>query len=180
MLDTIHKLLGLVLLCCLVGPGTVLANSTQGYLLGPGDRVKITVFGHQDLSGEFQLDAYGRISMPLIQTVNAASLSQSELESLITHRLRPDYLVNPRVSVEVLTYRPFYIVGEVRNAGDFPYQGNLTVLKAIALAGGYTERANTKKVYITRAKDPDKKKRKASQDTVVYPGDIITIPPRYF
>lgn len=170
----------ILLMICLVISKVAISDSSGGYLLGSGDRVKVTVFGHQDLSGEFQLDAMGRISMPLIRTIDAASLNQADLELLITNRLRPDYLVNPRVSVEILTYRPFYIVGEVRNAGDFPYQADLTVLKAIALAGGFTERANTKKLYITRAKDSEKKKRIAKPDSRVMPGDIITIPQRYF
>ena len=165
---------------CLVLQPLLAAASNHGYELGPGDRVRVNVFGHDDLSGVFQLDSVGRISMPLIQSVDALGLNQVELETVITNRLRPDYLVNPRVSVDVLDYRPFYIVGEVKNAGDFPYQSDLTILKAIALAGGYSERANTRKLYITRADDLEKKKISASPDTRVMPGDIITIPARFF
>lgn len=169
----------LVVAICL-SPSHAMDLAGSGYRLGPGDKVKVTVFGHTDLSGVFTLDASGRISMPLIQSVEALDLSQSELEGLITGRLRPDYLVNPRVSVEVLGYRPFFIVGEVNNSGDYPYQSDLTILRAIALAGGYTERANTRKVYITRADDPEQKKHEASADTRVGPGDIVTIPARFF
>lgn len=156
------------------------AAAGGAYQLGPGDQVKITVFGHADLSGTFELDSVGRISLPLIKSVDALGLNQMELETVVTNRLRPDYLVNPRVSIEVLNYRPFYIVGEVKNAGDFPYQSGLTILKAIALAGGYSERANTGKVYITRAEDPERRKKVAKPGSRVMPGDIISIPARFF
>ncbi len=175
-----HVLLVVLALLLSVWGNVQAASIPSAYQLGAGDKVKVTVFGHEDLSGTFQIDAHGRISLPLIQTLDALGLTQGELEVAISNRLRPDYLVNPRVSVDILTYRPFYIVGEVKEPGDFPYQGDLTVLKAIAIAGGYTIRANKKKLYITRESDPEHRKRRVKGDAKVYPGDIITVAERFF
>ena len=150
------------------------------YRLGPGDRVKVTVFGHPDLSGEFELDGEGRFSLPLVQNVDAAGLSLHELQQRVTEKLRPDYLRNPRVSAEVLNYRPFFIIGEVKTPGSYAYASGMTVIRAVALAGGFTYRAKQKKMLITRARDPDRRKQPARQDTVVMPGDVIEVPERLF
>lgn len=161
----------------------VSAEGTQAidrYVLGAGDRIRITVFGHEDLSGEFEIDGSGRISMPLIQVVEAAGLSTSELADVITDKLRPDYLKDPRVSIDILTYRPFYILGEVRNPGSYAYVSKMTVVTAVALAGGYSYRASKKKMTVTRGDDPEKKKQPVTEDTEILPGDIIEVPERFF
>ena len=150
------------------------------YQLGPGDRVRVTVFGHDDLSGEFEIDGSGRLSLPLIQTVPSIGLTVSELEQAITDKLKPDYLRNPRVSVEVLSYRPFYIIGEVKEPGSYPYVNGMTVINAVALAGGYTYRARTNKLVIIRADDPQRARTPATHNTHVLPGDVIEVPERYF
>ena len=150
------------------------------YRLGPGDRVKVTVFGHPDLSGSFTLNGAGQLSLPLIKSVLAAGLTVEEVELVIAGKLSPDYLKDPRVSIEVLNYRPFYIIGEVNRPGSYPYIDGMTVLNSIALAGGFTYRARKKKVAIIRATDPDKKKQLAAPDTKVLPGDIIEVPERFF
>ena len=150
------------------------------YRLGPGDRVKVTVFGHPDLSGELELDGEGRFSLPLVQTIDAAGLSLGELQQRVTEKLRPDYLRNPRVSAEVLNYRPFFIIGEVNTPGSYAYASGMTVIRAVALAGGFTYRAKQKKMLITRARDPERRKQAARQDTVVMPGDVIEVPERLF
>lgn len=152
----------------------------QEYQLGAGDKVKVTVFGHEDLSGEFEVNGVGQISMPLIQLVQVAGLTAEEAELAIAEKLSPGYLKNPRVSVSVLNYRPFYIIGEVNKPGSYPFVNGMTVLNAIALAGGFTYRAKKSKVTITRADDPQEKKRSTSPDTPVLPGDIIEVPERYF
>lgn len=148
------------------------------YVLGPGDRVRVVVFGQNDLSGEFEIDGTGNISLPLIQGVKAAGLTLRQLEQTITNKLKPDFLKNPRVSLEVLNYRPFYIIGQVKNPGSYPYVAGMTVVNAIALAGGYTYRASERKVLITRVKNG--KQRPANRSTRVLPGDVIEIPERFF
>lgn len=150
------------------------------YRTGSGDKLRVTVFGHEDLSGEFQVDGSGNISLPLIGNVEAGKRSASEIEQTIVHKLMPDYLKNPRVSVEVVNYRPFYILGEIKNPGSYPYVNGMTVVNAIALSGGYTYRAREDSVLIIRAADPQRLKEPASHDTVVLPGDIIEVPERFF
>jgi polysaccharide export outer membrane protein len=150
------------------------------YRSGSGDKLRITVFGHEDLSGEFQVDGSGNISVPLIGNVEAGDKTAQELESAIVYKLRPDYLKNPQVSVEVLNYRPFYILGEVKNPGSYAYVNGMTVVNAIALSGGYTYRGRENEVFIIRANDPERSKEPASHDTIVLPGDVIEVPERFF
>ena len=113
-------------------------GSDSEYKLGVGDRIQVIVSGHEDLSGEFVIDGNGQFFMPLIADVEATGLNPAELESLIVDLLKPDYLVNPRVNVQVLKYRPYYLMGEVATRGAFPYLSGMTYLKAIAIAGGFT------------------------------------------
>ncbi len=155
-------------------------DSISAYTLGSGDKVRVTVFGHEDLSGEFEVDGSGNISLPLIRNVKAEGLTVRQLEQSITERLSPDYLINPSVSVEVLNYRPFYIYGEVTKPGSYPFVNGMTVVNAVAMAGGFTYRARTGSVRIVRAGDPQRKAIDADKDTPVLPGDIIEVPERYF
>lgn len=152
----------------------------EGYVLGPGDTVHVTVFNHTDLTGEFELDGDGRFSMPLIGSVNAAGLTSGQLERQIVNRLKPDYLVNPRVSIEVRNYRPYYLIGEVKSTGSFPYVEGISYLKAIALAGGYTYRAKKDVVYVIRGDDPEQDEQKLDVNEKVQPGDIIRVAERLF
>lgn len=151
-----------------------------GYVLGPGDKIRVTVFGQEDLSGEFEVDAAGLVALPLIQAVPAQGKTPQQLEKEIASRLEPDFLKNPRVSVEVLTYRPFYIYGEVMKPGGYPYVNGMTVHNAIALAGGFTYRARTSSVIIRRTKDGVVSESDANLDAVVAPGDVIEVRERYF
>lgn len=152
----------------------------SGYKLGPGDRIRLTVFGHEDLSGEFEVDGSGNVSLPLIRDIKAQGLTVRELEQEVASRLSPDYLKNPSVSVEVLNYRPFYIYGEVNKPGSYPFVNGMTVVNAVALAGGFTYRARTGRVRIIRANDPTRTPIDADKDTAVLPGDVIEVPERYF
>jgi polysaccharide export outer membrane protein len=154
--------------------------SDPNYHLGAGDRVRIIVFGQPDLSGEFQIDGSGKVALPLVGNVEAGGLSASDFEKRVTEKLKPDYLQDPRVSVEVMTYRPFYIVGEVKNPGNYPYTNGMTVINAVAMAGGFTYRAKDDDFEIKRANDPSKQIEEASQETLVHPGDVITVPERWF
>jgi protein involved in polysaccharide export with SLBB domain len=149
------------------------------YTLAAGDRVRVTVYGHDDLSGEFQVDGNGDVVLPLIQNVPAVQRTARELEQAITESLEPRYLRDPRVSVEVLASRPFYILGEVGSPGSYEFAAGITVIKAAALAGGFTYRANTKKVRITREGSSAPIER-ASLQSEVRPGDVIEVPERFF
>lgn len=150
------------------------------YRLGSGDALRVTVFGHPDLSGEFQVDGSGQVSLPLVGNIQAGGASIREFERNIIAALKPDYLKNPRVSAEVLNYRPFYIIGEVKNPGSYPFVNGMSVVNAVALAGGYTYRARENRLLITRATDPKRKKHPANHDTPVLPGDVIEVPERFF
>ena len=150
------------------------------YTLGSGDQLRVTVFGHEDLSGEFFVDGSGTVSLPLIGQIKAGGQTARQIERKIVDMLKPDYLKNPRVSVEVLNYRPFYIIGEVKNPGSYPFVSGMKVINAIALAGGYTYRARENELLVTRASGPDRKKRPATHDTVILPGDVIEVPERFF
>jgi protein involved in polysaccharide export with SLBB domain len=150
------------------------------YRLGAGDTVKVTVYGHADLSAESEIDGEGRISLPLVQHVNAAGLTPAELEAAVADKLKPDYLKNPRVSVEVVNYRPFYILGEVKTPGSYPYVSGMSVINAVAVAGGFTYRARTKKFLINRTDGRNRQKIEAAPGTLVLPGDVIEIPERFF
>jgi protein involved in polysaccharide export with SLBB domain len=156
------------------------SDSYTTYELAPGDRIKIDIFNQVDLSGEFTLDADGRFSMPLIGTVEAADLNPIELEDLLVSRLKPDYLVNPRVFIQVMNSRLYYLIGEVAGTGAFPYISGMTYLRAIANAGGYSYRAKQDVVFVIRGDDPEQNEIKLSVDEKVQPGDIIRIGERLF
>lgn len=149
------------------------------YTLGSGDRLKISVFGEDSLSGEFPVDGSGYISYPLIGEVQARGLSLQQLEQRLDEKLRNGYLVNPRISLEVLNYRPFYILGEVNNPGQYEYVAGINLYNAVAMAGGYTHRAKRNNAEITRA-NVDNVIENADHSTVVLPGDVINIKERFF
>jgi len=156
-------------------------DSVAGYALGPGERVRLTVFRHEDLSGEFDLDGEGYLAMPLVGEILGAGLTARQLETEIETRLKGGgYLVNPQVSIEVLTYRPFYIIGEVNNPGSYQYVNGMTVINAVALAGGFTYRADQDDIVITRGGSEGKKIDDVKPDTAVLPGDIVEVTERFF
>ena len=150
------------------------------YALGSSDRLRVNVFGHTDLSGEFEVDGTGLISMPLIGQLPAAGLSTAELENAIAARLSDGYVLNPRVSVEVINYRPFYILGEVGRPGEYPYTSGLTVQNAVAAAGGFTYRANKRIVYIKSMEGNEEVVYNLTPGTRVQPGDTVRIGERIF
>ena len=118
--------------------------------------------------------------MPLIGMIEAKGLSSAELESKLVGMLKPDYLVNPRVFVQVLNYRPYYLIGEVLGTGAFPYRAGMTYLTAIAIAGGFTYRAKKDVVFVIRATDPDREEERLDVNDRVKPGDIIRVAERLF
>lgn len=180
----------LQLLAVLAGLGFLLAAavpvraaedlSVASYRLDAGDKVRVTVYGHEDLSGEFEVDGTGGLALPLAGAVQAAGLTAGELEAAIVGKLKPDYLRDPRVSVEILGYRPVYVIGEVQAPGSYPYTSGMTAINAVALAGGYTYRAQKSKVTIVRGTRQDQQTIKADPDTPLLPGDVIEVPERFF
>lgn len=150
------------------------------YRLGPGDKLRVRVFGEPELSGEFVVDVGGTVDLPLIGDVGAADLSVAAFQQRVVSRYQDGYLRDPKVSIEVLNYRPFFILGEVKSAGEYGYKSSLTVQDAVAIAGGYTYRANEGAAYIRRAGADTEQAVELSQRVPVYPGDIVRIPERFF
>ena len=150
------------------------------YRLGAGDKLQINVFNQADLTGEYTLDANGRFTMHLIGKVRAKGLTPTELEALLVSKLKPDYLVNPRVSVRVQNFRPYYIIGEVKSPSSYAYVNGMTYLTAVAIAGGYTYRAKKSHVYVVRGDDPEREEVKLGVNEKVRPGDIVRIAERMF
>ena len=148
--------------------------------LGIGDKVKVTVFGETELSGQFEIGATGMLSLPLIGEIPAKNLSLAEIKDAISARLRLGYLKDPKVSVEILTYRPFYVHGEVRSGGEFAFKNGVTMRDAVAIAGGYTYRAHHDYVLLIREGTAKEFKVMLPSTELVMPGDNVRVPERYF
>jgi len=155
-------------------------GSIDDYKLGSGDKLRVIVFEEEGLSGEFQVDGSGLVSMPLIGEIRAAGQTVRQFEIAVEDSLRGAYLRDPRVSAEVLDFRPYYILGEVNRPGTYPYISGLTVLNAVATAEGFTYRANQRNVYIRRAGQNDEQRYPLDSSTQVNPGDTIRIGERIF
>lgn len=160
----------------------VRASSRSGanYMLGPGDKLRIMVFGEDTLTGEFSVSGGGQISFPLIGDVQAGGRSVAQVRTAIETALRNGYLKDPRVSAEVLTFRPYYILGEVAKPGEYPYSDGITVTNAIATAGGFSYRANRNFIYLKRATATKEVKTKLTEDLKLSPGDTIRVGERWF
>lgn len=150
------------------------------YRLGPDDKVRIAVYGEDPLAGEYTVNAEGNISFPLAGMVKASGLTLTEFSDSLTKTLDATYLKKPRVVVDLIDYRPIYVLGEVNKAGQYPYKSGMTVLDAVATAGGFTYRANAKVVMVRHPGEPGEARRPLTADLPVYPGDSIRIRERYF
>lgn len=150
------------------------------YRLGAGDKLRIAVFGVDALGGEFTVPGSGRVSLPLIGSTQAAGTTVDQLQATIESALRGGYLKDPHVTVEVLNYRPFYILGEVNKPGEYPYTDGLTVLNAVARAEGFTYRARTKIFKRRSLNEADEHVEKLTAGAPVQPGDTIRIQERSF
>jgi protein involved in polysaccharide export with SLBB domain len=153
--------------------------STTELRFAPGDKLKVTVFGEEQFSGEYQVDTDGSVSLPLAGTIVVAGLSKSELERVLTNKLKTS-LRNPKVTVGVASFRPFYVLGEVQKPGEYPYRSGLNVLSAIAMAGGATYRANNSVVLIQRSGKDDFTEYAQSPSVAVLPGDVVRLRERFF
>jgi protein involved in polysaccharide export with SLBB domain len=162
----------------LLGNGVLRADD---YHLGAGDLLSVLVFGEEDLSlKEVRVSTKGSISFPLLGDISVKNMTPQELEALLTKKLLDGYLKKPEVSVSVLEYRPFYVHGEVKKPGGYSYTSNLTVEKAIVLAGGLTERASKGKITILRENSPKETPVSAGLNVAVKPGDVITVGESFF
>lgn len=150
------------------------------FRLSPGDKLRIATFGQEPLTGEFQISPAGVIAFPLIGDVVAAGVDPSDLARAIEARLSEGYLVDPKVSVEVASYRPIYILGEVKKPGEYPFTQGLTIRGAVAKADGFTYRANEKRMFLKRAGEAGETVYPLTADFPVLPGDTIRFAERYF
>jgi protein involved in polysaccharide export with SLBB domain len=156
------------------------AAAPSEYRLGPGDTVRITTFGEPTLSGLFEVSGSGRAALPLVGEVKAEGLTAAEFGRVVEAAFRDGFLKEPKVSIEVAVYRPFYILGEVGKPGQYPFTNGLTVLNAVATANGFTYRADTRHVFIKHAKDAVEHRVDLTTSTLVEPGDTLRIKERYF
>lgn len=164
-----------------VGPATQLGMPGQAaaYKLGLGDKLKIAVFGEDNLSGQFEVSPSGNVAMPLIGEMNAKGLTVAEFRNQLAGRLQDGYLKSPRVTVDVINYRPVYVYGEVRTGGEIPFKSGMRLRDAIALAGGYTYRADETYVSLGRGDHPEQSVRMTGESPIL-PGDNIRVPERIF
>ena len=150
------------------------------YALRPNDQVRVQVYNEPDITGDYQVDSAGYLSIPLAGRVKAAGLTASQLEHSITSRLKGGILNDPRVTIQVSTYAPIYIHGEVKKSGEFPFRPGLTVMDAVAAAGGFTYRADDSRAYVRRSGTAAEFVYPLDARVLVFPGDNIRIPERYF
>ena len=149
--------------------------------LQPGDKVKITVYGEEALTGEYDVNPGGYVSMPLIGSIRAAGRSPTEFGRDIENRYRRGgFLQEPHVTVAVVTFKPFYVLGEAVTPGEYPYRSGLTVHAAVAMAGGFTYRASKSVVLIRHTGEDVWKEYPLTEPVPIAPGDLIRIPERYF
>jgi polysaccharide biosynthesis/export protein len=160
-------------------PATALA-ADDAYSLDAGDKLRIVVFGQEGLSSSYAVDAGGNVTMPLIGVVRARGLTTAKFGQSIAARLREGYIREPHVAVEIEAYRPFFILGEVTAPGQYPYVANMTVETAVAIAGGFTPRAQKDPVEISRNVHGETFRRSVPVIAAVRPGDTIVIGERWF
>jgi protein involved in polysaccharide export with SLBB domain len=186
---TLHFLLFVVLAIAGISAGLSIhasaqtppsASSAATYILGPNDRIRLKVYGEADITGEYEIDNTGNVSIPLAGHIKAAGATTRQLEKSIASALAKGIVRDPRVNVEIAQYRPYYILGEVKKSGEYPYRNGLTVMDAVASAGGFTYRANENKVYLRRAGAGAEEILPLDAPVPVFPGDNIRIPERYF
>jgi polysaccharide biosynthesis/export protein VpsN len=156
-----------------------IAEEVSRYELKSGDKIKIIVYGEEDLTLETIINNDNIIRYPFLGNINIKSMTIGELERFITKRLDGDYIISPNVYISVLEYRSFYIRGEVRTPGAYPYKPGLTIQKAISIAGGFTDHAAKNKIYLVHENDL-KNRFKVNQSEKIGPGDVITVEESFF
>ena len=156
-------------------------NMIFDYALAPGDLISVVVFGEPELSKDYTVGESGKIAFPLIGEVTVLNLKTKQVERLLRKRLKSGFLVNPRVNVTIRTYRSVYINGQVKSPSGYPFVPGMTVRKLISIAGGFTERASTSRIYaISEVAGASTSPRKVKLDAEVRPGDIISVEESFF
>lgn len=155
-------------------------KADEPYTLASGDRVRIIVFGQDAISNTYNVNSTGNISLPLVGAIRAQGLTTQALERSVTEKLKNGFIRDPKVSIEVDAYRPFFVLGEVTTAGQFPYISGMTAETAIAVAGGYTPRANKYEVDLTRVVNGHPVTASVPVDQPIKPGDTIFVRERFF
>lgn len=162
-------------------------NTLEGYKLGAGDVINISVYDEKDLSLEVRIGLSGQISYPLLGDVAVSGLSPKQLEDKLVSGLKGPYLIDPSVTVSIEEYRPFYVIGEVKKPGGYPFHPGLTVDKAISISGGFTERASKSNIFVVHDDGKSQSKRSEDEDKeavklfdVIQPGDVITVEQSFF
>src|SRR5665213_2825141 len=150
-------------------------SALDNYQLGPGDKLRVIVYGEDDLGGTFDVDGGGFVSLPLIGQVKVAGYTAHQVEGAVTNKLADGFVNQPRVNVQVQQYRPFYVLGEVNKPGEYPYVNEMNVSNAVAVAGGYTLKAIESGFYVRRNGDPHEVYMSADSGAKIYPGDIVRI-----
>jgi protein involved in polysaccharide export with SLBB domain len=162
------------------GPSS-LSGASVASRLQAGEKVRITVYGEEGLTGEYDINPAGYVTMPLIGSIKAAGRSQSEFGSDVGSRYRHGgFLQDPHVTVSVVQFKPFYVLGEAANPGEYPFRSGLNVHTAVAMAGGFTYRASKSYVLIRHTGDEVWKEYSLAEPVPIAPGDLIRVPERYF
>ncbi|MFK7955078.1 MAG: polysaccharide biosynthesis/export family protein [Lysobacterales bacterium] len=167
----------LIFVVCMAG---LSLPAQADYLLAPGDLVQIAVYGENDLSPQIRVDEIGRISYPFLGYLRVGGLTTEQLKQAIHDGLKGDYLIDPKVSVSIVEYRSFYVGGAVREPGNFSYEPGMSVRKALSLAGGATDRASLKKIFLVRDGASESDRTRVSLDDPLGPGDILTVEESFF
>lgn len=161
--------------------GLCSAARAADYRLGAGDKIRVVVLADPEFSGEYEVDAAGNVSVRMLGRMSVTGITTAELEQKLAERYREGgYLRNPRLTVELVSARPFYILGEVSKPGSYPYVAGLTVAHAVAIAGGYTRRASSSRIKVRRFGGSSSSEESVSEDSTINPGDIVRVPERYF
>ena len=154
--------------------------AVEAMRLQAGDKIRVTVYGEDKISGEYEIDPSGFVSLPLAGTVQAAGQTKISLEQSLAEKLKSNYLRDPKVTVDVATFRPIYVLGEVQKPGEYPFRSGLNVVSAMAVAGGATYRASNSRVLIQRSGEPALKEYALDPSIPIMPGDVLRVPERYF
>lgn len=193
MMSLVRRWIALVSLCLLAAcagstapplPASEYAQAGQDieYRLSAGDKVRVVVFGEDTLTGDYVISSGGNLTFPLIGVIKATDQTVENLQKTIATKLADGFIKNPQVSIQIVSFRPFYILGEINRPGEYPVSTGLTLKQAVAAAGGYTYRANTKRAFIKRATETDERLVDLSGDrtVIVRAGDTIRIVERHF
>jgi polysaccharide export outer membrane protein len=186
---TLPLVLGVMLAGCAATPKDVVATGerytaapegVEDYRLSAGDKVRVAVFNEPTLSGEFAVSTDGFLSLPLVGNMQVLGMSADAVQTQVQSKLADGYLRDPKVNVEIISYRPFYVAGEVEGPGQFPYSSGMTAMNAVALAKGFTPRAEKSVIYIRRAGSTQEVAYRLTPDLRVWPGDTIRVTEKYF